>query len=78
MSNQHLYRESALSNGNNLTTIGELMTEKLETVKRFSSAQEAAIIMRDRMVSSLVVTDDNSKPLGIITPSDFAYYLKQN
>jgi signal-transduction protein with cAMP-binding, CBS, and nucleotidyltransferase domain len=50
-----------------LTTIGELMTEKLETIKGSASGQEAAKKMRDRMVSSLVVIDDNSKPVGIIT-----------
>lgn len=50
-----------------MTTIGELITEKLETIKGSASAQEAAKKMRDRMVSSLVVIDDNSKPVGIIT-----------
>lgn len=43
------------------------MTEKLETIKGSASAQEAAKKMRDRMVSSLVVIDDNSKAVGIIT-----------
>jgi signal-transduction protein with cAMP-binding, CBS, and nucleotidyltransferase domain len=50
-----------------LTTIGELMTEKLETIKGSASGQEEAKKMRDRMVSSLVVIDDNSKPVGILT-----------
>ena len=50
-----------------MTTIGELITEKLETIKGSASAQEAAKKMRDRMISSLVVIDDNSKPVGIIT-----------
>lgn len=43
------------------------MTEKLETIKGSASAQEAAKKMRDRMVSSLVVIDDDSKPVGTIT-----------
>ena len=46
------------------------MTEKLETIEASLSGQEAAQKMRDRKVSSLVVTDANSKPVGIITERD--------
>jgi signal-transduction protein with cAMP-binding, CBS, and nucleotidyltransferase domain len=53
-----------------LTKIGDLMTEKLETIEASLSAQEAAMKMRDRNVSSLVVIDANSKTLGIITERD--------
>jgi CBS domain-containing protein len=55
-----------------LTTIGELMTQKLETIEASSSAQEAAKKMRDKKISSLVVVDGNSKPVGIITERDLA------
>jgi CBS domain-containing protein len=55
-----------------LTTIGELMTQKLETIEVSSSAQEAAKKMRDKKTSSLVVVDGNSKPVGIITERDLA------
>src|SRR5919198_706733 len=48
-------------------SIGELMTEKLETINTSSSAQEAAKKMRDKNVSSLVVIDKNNKPIGIVT-----------
>jgi signal-transduction protein with cAMP-binding, CBS, and nucleotidyltransferase domain len=54
----------------NLTKIGDLMTEKLETIEASLSAQEAAMKMRDRNVSSLVVIDANSKTVGIITERD--------
>ena len=66
------------------TSIGELITEKLETINISSSAQEASKKMRDKNVSSLVVIDNinNNKPtgipLGIITPTDFTGYLKEN
>jgi len=51
--------------------VGELMTQKLETIGTFSSAQEAAKKMRDNNVSSLVVIDDsNNKPTGIVTERD--------
>ena len=46
--------------------VGELMTQKLETIGTLSSAQEASKKMRDNNVSSLVVIDDsNNKPIGI-------------
>jgi signal-transduction protein with cAMP-binding, CBS, and nucleotidyltransferase domain len=53
-----------------LTKIGDLMTEKLETIEASLSAQEAAMKMRDRNVSSLVVIDAESKTVGIITERD--------
>lgn len=39
-------------------TVGELMTEKVETINLLNTAQEAAIKMADRNVSSLAVVDD--------------------
>ena len=53
-----------------MTKIGDLMTEKLETIEASLSAQEAAMKMSDRNVSSLVVIDANSKTVGIITERD--------
>ena len=52
------------------TSIGKVMTEKLETIDVSSSAQEASKKMRDKNVSSLVVTDNNDKPTGIVTERD--------
>src|SRR5215212_10342749 len=51
--------------------VGELMTQKIETIGILSSAQEASKKMRDNNVSSLVVIDDsNNKPIGIVTERD--------
>ena len=51
--------------------VGELMTQKLETIGILSSAQEASKKMRDNNVSSLVVIDDSTnKPTGIVTERD--------
>ncbi len=51
--------------------VGELMTQKLETIGTLSSAQEASKKMRDNNVSSLVVIDDSTnKPTGIVTELD--------
>lgn len=52
------------------TTVGQLMTERLETISPSGTAQEAAKKMRDKKVSSLVVTDVEDKPIGIVTERD--------
>src|SRR5512133_401725 len=52
------------------TSIGNVMTEKLETIRISSSAQEASKKMRDKNVSSLVVIDNNDKPIGIVKERD--------
>jgi CBS domain-containing protein len=54
------------------TSVGELMTEKLETINVLNTAQEAAIKMADRNVGSLAVLDDEGKALGIVTERDLA------
>jgi CBS domain-containing protein len=51
-------------------SIAEIMTEKLETIIITGSAQDAAKKMSDKDVSSLVVTDNNNKPVGILTERD--------
>ena len=51
-------------------TVGQLMTKKLETINPSNTAQEAAKKMRDKEVSSLVVTDSEDKPMGIVTERD--------
>jgi CBS domain-containing protein len=51
-------------------SIAEIMTKKLETIVITGSAQDAAKKMSDKDVSSLVVTDNNNKPVGIITERD--------
>ena len=51
--------------------VGELMTQKLETIGTSSSSQEASKKMKDNNISSLVVIDDsNNKPTGIVTERD--------
>jgi CBS domain-containing protein len=52
-------------------SVGELMTEGLETIEAPSSAQEAAKKMSDKKISSLVVIDNNNRPIGIVTECDF-------
>lgn len=51
-------------------SIDEIMSEKPETVVAFVSAQEAAKKMRDNNISSLIVSDINNEPIGIVTERD--------
>ena len=50
-----------------MISIGEIMTQKLEKITASASAQEAAKKMTDKNVSSLLVTDTNDNPIGIVT-----------
>lgn len=53
-------------------TARKLMTEKLETINLLNTAQEAAMKMADRNVSSLAVVDDEGKAIAIVTERDLA------
>ena len=53
-----------------MTTIGEVMTNKLQTIEGSSSVRDAAKKMRDKNISSLVVVNSSNKPIGIITERD--------
>src|SRR5262245_19793039 len=47
------------------------MTESLETIGGLSSARDAAMKMRDKNISSLLVVEGNSNnPIGIVTERD--------
>jgi CBS domain-containing protein len=52
------------------TTIRAIMRRGIETIKDTDSAQQAAKKMKDKNVSSLVVVDENGKPLGIVSERD--------
>lgn len=53
-----------------MTTIGEIMTHKLQTIEGSSSVRDAAKKMRAKNISSLVVVNSSNKPIGIITERD--------
>jgi signal-transduction protein with cAMP-binding, CBS, and nucleotidyltransferase domain len=61
-----------------MSTIGEIMTKKLEKINITASAQEAAKAMTDRNVSSLVVTDMNDKAIGIVTEQNLVRRVVAN
>jgi CBS domain-containing protein len=62
------------------TTLGTIMSSPLVTIDALSSVEVAADIMSQNGVRHLLVVKDEdiSKPLGIITSSDFARYLKES
>ena len=66
------------SSGN--TQIKDIMSLPLLTIDAGASVEKAANIMIQNRVRHLLVIENNdtSKPLGIVTPSDFAVYLKEN
>jgi CBS domain-containing protein len=51
-------------------SVGEIMNERIETIGILNTAQEAAMKMADKNVSSLVVLDDDGKAVGILTERD--------
>jgi CBS domain-containing protein len=71
--------------------IKNIMSSPLVTIDSRSSVEVAADVMSQNKVRHLLVVEDNSdttnsdnddyditRPLGIITPSDFVGYLKEN
>ena len=51
-------------------TIAEIMSKKIETIEESASVQQAAIKMKDRNVSSLVVVDSLGNSKGLVTERD--------
>ena len=51
-------------------TISDIMRKKLISVEESASIQEPAKKMLDKNISSLVVVDENSKPIGLVTERD--------
>ena len=51
-------------------TVFDIMTKRLEFVAEMASVQEAARKMKERNVSSLIVTDEKDKPKGLVTEQD--------
>ena len=51
-------------------TVNDFMRKSLISIEESASVQEAANRMKDKNVSSLVVVDEISRPLGLITERD--------
>jgi CBS domain-containing protein len=74
-------RQVCVNDGSSKHTIIQTITSSpLVTVDAISSVEVAADLMTQNKVRHLLVVEDDdiTKPLGIITPSDFTDYLKEN
>ena len=62
------------------TNVKDILSDVLVTTDALSEVGVAADLMIQNKVRHLLIVeqDDINKPLGIITPTDFAGYLKQN
>jgi CBS domain-containing protein len=54
------------------TTVGEVMTRDLVTVRPEDTIQQAALLMRDRAVRRLLVCDDDQGLVGVVSIGDLA------
>ena len=52
--------------------VSDMMTKKLELIEATASVQETAKKMKDTNVSSLLIVDNEGKPLGLVTERDLA------
>ena len=51
--------------------VSHIMTRHVVTINSNRSALDAALLMKEKRISSLIVQDDDDKSLGIITERDF-------
>ncbi len=56
-------------------SVVKIMSSPPITVKPFERLVDATRIMYQNRVGSVVVVDDNLRPLGILTKSDFLYFI---
>lgn len=55
-----------------METIDDFMRKRIEIIGAAESVQRAALKMKDKNVSSLLVNDKDDKPIGLITERDLA------
>src|SRR5437867_3383638 len=75
-----LVRQVCVNDESSKHTIVQIITSSpLVTIDAYSSVEVAADIMMMNNVRHLLVVEDEdiTKPLGIITPTDFTNYLKE-
>jgi CBS domain-containing protein len=57
------------------TTVGQLMKEEFPSVGADDTVEDVATLMRDEDVNRVVVLDDNSMVIGVVTRSDLVRAL---
>lgn len=58
--------------------VGRLMSSGVVTVQPGTSVQEAAELLMDKEIGSLVVVDENTRLKGILTSTDFVKIVAEN
>ncbi len=56
--------------------VKQILSSPLVTIDPKSSIEVAASVMTSNKVRHLLVVDNDMKPIGILTPSDFTKYLR--
>ena len=51
--------------------VSQIMTRHVVTINSAKSALDAALLMKEKRISSLIVQNNDDKSLGIITERDF-------
>ena len=59
-------------------TIDDAMTEELRTLATTASVYDAAAVLSDGSLHSVLVVDDGGKLVGIVTSTDLVRYLRDN
>jgi CBS domain-containing protein len=57
------------------TTVEDTMTSDIVTLPENSELEDASDLMEDRNIRRLVVTDENDRPVGVISKDKLALYL---
>jgi predicted transcriptional regulator len=52
-------------------TVKDIMTKNIVSIQQNKTALEAARLMTESSISSLIVYDDDENPVGILTERDF-------
>ncbi len=58
-----------------MKTVKDIMIRDVKTIEMSATMAEAAKLMKKNRIGSLVVIDNNLRPIGIITERDFAYKI---
>lgn len=61
----------------NSVTVGQIMSAPVITVRPDYSLEEAADVMIEKKIRHLLIVGENNEPVGIITPTDLAAYIKE-
>ncbi|WP_336327678.1 CBS domain-containing protein [Halovenus sp. HT40] len=58
--------------------VGRLMSSDVVTVRPGTSVEQAAELLRDNTIGSVVVVDENDRLRGILTSTDFVHIVAEN